>query len=77
MDNIAIVEKPIHLLQPGEMTQYSNHWYIGCPGEGCLGIGNLSNHGVSVLDGVVTITPSVLCSCGAHYFVENNAIRWC
>jgi hypothetical protein len=77
MDKVTLVEKPIHLLQPGEITQMNGNWYVGCPGKNCQGVGNLTKHAVSEREGTITVTPSILCSCGAHYFIEQNTIRWC
>lgn len=77
LTQVTIVDKEIHKLQPGEMTQdTSGNWLIGCPGPGCGGVGNLSNHMVTESNGIITVSPSLLCGCGAHYFIENNKIRW-
>lgn len=77
---ITITEKGVHELQPGEMTRHAlyGHWYIACPALGC-GVSNLSGHTVMYThDGsAITVSPSILCGCGAHYFVEHNKIRWC
>ena len=77
LTEITVVDKGVHELQQGEMTLYSiNHcWYIGCPG--CKGFGNLGNHTVTESNGIITVSPSILCGCGAHYFIEDNKIRWC
>jgi len=77
MTQIAIVEKEPHELLPGEMTLYTpdHHWYIGCPE--CHGLGALADHTVTDSNGIVTVTPSILCGCGAHYFIERSQIRWC
>lgn len=32
---------------------------------------------VTESNGVITVSPSILCGCGAHYFIEQNKIRWC
>jgi hypothetical protein len=75
---ITVVDKQeIHKLLPGEMTLYAlNHcWYIGCPSENC-GAGNLGGHTVIQDENGITVSPSILCGCGAHYFVEHNQIRW-
>lgn len=79
LTHITLVEKGVHELQPGEMTLYPvNHcWYIGCPGPNCGGKGNLGNHTVAQNGSDITVSPSILCGCGAHYFVERNQIRWC
>lgn len=79
LTHITLVEKEIHKLQPGEMMRDSQqkHWFIGCPGLGCEGVGNLSAHTVTESNGFITVNPSILCSCGAHYFVACNQIRWC
>lgn len=63
-------------LAPGEMTCDAARrvWFIGCPQ--CHGAGSLQNHTVNAANGVITVSPSILCGCGAHYFVESNAIRW-
>lgn len=80
LTEITLVEKPVHKLLPGEVTHDTDtqNWYIGCPSEGC-GIGNLGAHEVSYdeAEKLLTVSPSILChGCGAHYFVEHNAIRW-
>jgi len=79
---VTIVKKELHKLLSGEMTHHTknyytqNHsWYLGCPG--CDGVANLGNHTVTESDTGITVSPSILCGCGAHYFVENNQIRWC
>ena len=77
LTQVTIVDKAIHELQPAEMT-YSverQAWFIGCPSEDC-GVGNLAAHEVTEQDDVITVSPSILCGCGAHYFVEQNKIRW-
>lgn len=68
----------IHTLKPGEMTFYQLNqcWYIGCPSDNC-GVGNLGNHTITQDETGITVSPSILCGCGAHYFVEHNQIRWC
>lgn len=81
LTKITIVDKAVHLLLPGEATFYElNHtWYVGCPGEACHGIANLANHLVmhDKTTTYMSVTPSILCGCGAHYFIEQNKIRWC
>lgn len=80
IERVTVVEKLVHKLAPGEATfeEATKTWYVGCPGERC-GIANLGNHTVSY-DAVareITVVPSILCySCGSHYFIERNAIRW-
>ncbi len=80
LTHITIIDKDnlAHLL-PGEIThdEKRNVWFIGCPG--CTGVGNLARHDVTYDEkaGILTVSPSILCSCGAHYFVERNQIRWC
>lgn len=75
---VTITAKGVHELQPGEMTRHAlyHHWYIGCPASGC-GVSNLSGHTVTQNGMDITVSPSILCGCGAHYFVEHNKIRWC
>lgn len=73
---ITLVEKDIIELLPGEMTSDASkkYWYVGCPK--CKEPGALSGHTVTEVDGLVTVSPSLLCSCSAHYFIEHNQIRW-
>jgi len=76
---ITIVDKEIHHLLPGEVTLSDDrkYWFVCCPL--CKGPGSLSGH-QSTYDegaGLLTISPSLLCGCGAHYFIVNNEIRWC
>ena len=58
-------------------------WLVGCPNPKCSrdpilhGIANLACHEVTESNGVLTVSPSILCGCGAHYFIEQNKIRWC
>lgn len=77
---ITLVEKEVHKLLPGEATYAAKHqtWFIGCPGEN-EGIGSLAGHDVTYDEQAksLTVSPSILCGCGAHYFVERNQIRWC
>lgn len=76
---ITIVEKEPHKLSRGEITLYQmvldRHWFLGCPG--CEGVANLGGHDVTGSNGTITVAPSILCGCGAHYFIEQNKIRWC
>jgi hypothetical protein len=77
LTQITFVEKEPHKLLPGEVTYASKHqtWFIGCPG--CEGLGSLAGHEVTYkATGELTASPSILCDCGAHYFVERNQIRW-
>lgn len=76
--HITIVEKGVHELQPGEMTLYpvNHYWYLGCPATNC-GVAVLSGHTITQNGSDITVSPSILCGCGAHYFVEHNQIRWC
>jgi hypothetical protein len=77
------MDKEIHKLLPGEVSfdKRSQAWFIGCPSNSGIDgdIGNLAAHDVTYDDAakVITVSPSILCSCGAHYFVEHNQIRWC
>jgi hypothetical protein len=75
-----LVEKSVYQLLPGEVTydKVAHAWYIGCPSGNC-GIGNLGGHDIThdEVAGDFTVSPSILCGCGAHYFVEHNQIRWC
>ena len=77
LTHVTIVEKQVHKLLPGEVALYTpdQHWYIGCPK--CHGLGALAGHTVTKDDTGITVSPSILCGCGAHYFVENSKIRWC
>lgn len=79
LSQIMIVEKSVHKLSPGEATfeQASQTWYIGCPG-GHRGAGSLAGHDVTYdeVAQLLTVSPSILCGCGAHYFIERNQIRW-
>jgi hypothetical protein len=80
LTQVTLVEKEIHNLLPGEATYNEGRqaWFIGCPSPDC-GIGNLADHSVTYDEAtrLLTVSPSILCGCGAHYFVENNQIRWC
>lgn len=80
LTHITIVEKEAHKILPGEATYSEMHhaWLVGCPsGNGC--INNLAKHDATYNEASkqLTISPSILCGCGAHYFVECNQIRWC
>jgi hypothetical protein len=76
---ITIVKKSVHQLLPGEATfeQATGAWYVGCP-AGHRGAGNLGGHDVRFDEatGMLTVSPSILCGCGAHYFIEENRVRW-
>lgn len=76
LQRVTIVEKDLLDLAPGEVTcdATRRYWFIGCPG--CHAPGALSGHQVVEQGGVITVSPSILCSCGAHYFIEANRIRW-
>lgn len=84
LTHITLVEKPSHKLLPGEATRNNvtynsdrKDWLVGCPsGNGC--IANLMGHSSTYdqANGLLTISPSILCGCGAHYFIEHNQIRW-
>ncbi len=79
LTQIALVEKEVHKLLPGEVTYASRHqtWFIGCPSDDC-GVGSLAGHEVTYDEQakLLTVSPSILCGCGAHYFVVGNRIRW-
>jgi uncharacterized protein DUF6527 len=75
---VTIVDKDILELLPGEVTDDGKRrsWFVGCPR--CKEPGALAKH-QSTYDegaGLLTISPSILCRCGAHYFIERNQIRW-
>jgi hypothetical protein len=82
LTQVAVVEKEIHLLAPGEMSRHENgHWYLGCPN--CGHPANLSTHYVRKhQDGTMSVTPSILhygpnlepC---AHFWVNRSQIQWC
>ncbi len=83
---ITIVDKDILDLAPGEMTcdARRKYWFIGCPlckEPGGLPSGSTGHvvihHRVTEENDTITVSPSILCKCGAHYFIENNQIRWC
>lgn len=78
LDHVTIAEdKDLISLAPGEMTSAPSRysWFICCPQ--CKGCGNLGGHTIQKHeDGTLTVSPSILCGCGAHYFVERNRIRW-
>ncbi len=79
LTQITIVDKELHELRPGEVTHDKDHqtWFIGCPANNC-GVGSLAGHTVTYDEEakLLTVSPSILCGCGAHYFVECNQIRW-
>lgn len=76
LTQVTIVNKAIWKLQHGEMAYDDNQqqWFLGCPS--CEGVANLGGHTVTRSNDLVTVSPSILCSCGAHYFVDRNLIRW-
>lgn len=76
LTEITLVDKDILELLPSEMTcdVKRQYWFIGCPL--CKEPGSLSDHRITENEQGITISPSLLCSCGAHYFVERNRIRW-
>lgn len=80
LTQFTIVEKEVHKLLPGEATYAVAHqtWFMGCPSDDC-GVGSLAGHDVTYDEQakVLTASPSILCGCGAHYFIEQNHIRWC
>ena len=79
---VTIVDKEVHKLLPGEATYSQMHhgWLVGCPSNsGNAGdINNLAGHHVAYdeVAKALTVWPSILCGCGAHYFIEHNQIRW-
>jgi len=79
LTEITVVGKEPHELFQGEITLYQmildRHWFLACPR--CEGVANLGGHEVTENNGVITVSPSILCGCGAHYFVEQSKIRWC
>lgn len=83
LTHITLVEKPAHTLLSGEATYSEMHhgWLVGCPSnDGSEGhINNLASHDVTYDEQakLLTVSPSILCGCGAHYFIECNQIRWC
>jgi hypothetical protein len=84
LTQVTLVEKEPHKLLQGEMMYSELHhaWLVGCPNPKCShdsilhGIANLRGHTV-IKSTDITVSPSVLCGCGAHYFIEHNQIRWC
>ncbi len=78
LTQVTLAEKDILELLPGEMTGDASrkYWFIGCPL--CKEPGALAGHGIVVMpeNGSITVSPSILCKCGAHYFIEHNQIRW-
>lgn len=82
LTHITIVDKPVHKLLASEATYSVQHkgWLVGCPSnDGRAGhINNLSGHDVRFDEttGTLTASPSILCGCGAHYFIEENRVRW-
>jgi hypothetical protein len=81
LTQVTVVTKSVHTLRAGEMTHetradQSQCWYIGCP-QCSPGVGNLGFHTVTEDEQGITVSPSILCGCGAHYFIERNQIRWC
>lgn len=80
LTQITVVSKGVHQLLPGEASYIKEHhtWYLGCPAPHC-GVANLANHDVTYDEQshLLTVSPSILCGCGAHYFIEHNQIRWC
>lgn len=85
LTEITVVDKEPHKLLSGEMARFAKnqYWYIGCPNPECSkdpvlhGVSNIGGHTVTKSNGVITVWPSILCGCGAHYFIEHNQIRWC
>ncbi len=87
MTHVTVIRDDRDLIkyQPGEIgkpfqnqpVKESSYWFIGCPNLQCGGYGNLGNHEVIETQGMITISPSILCGCGAHYFIVNNEIQWC
>lgn len=85
LTHITVVNKEPHELLPGEIAYHaeSRFWYLGCPNPQCSpdpilpGVATLVDHTVTESNGIITVSPSILCGCGAHYFVEQNNIRWC
>lgn len=78
LTQFTIVEKEPHMLLASEATYSTLHkaWVMGCPV--CSGLGTLAGHDVTYDEGrgLLTASPSILCGCGAHYFIEHNQIRW-
>ncbi len=79
LTQITLVEKEVHKLLSGEATYSEMHhaWLLGCPSSDC-GVGNLAGHDVTYDEVAkqLTVSPSILCGCGAHYFVKQNQIQW-
>ncbi len=77
-------DRSLMAYKPGEVGRpfpTETTWYIACPA--CGGKASLINHEVTEnADGTITLSPSLRCfgsiatPCAAHYFVENNQIRW-
>lgn len=58
------------LLQPGEIGQLDGEWWLCCP----CGMSGSMEHQVEVENGVVTVTPSVVCPAGCHYFIKGGIV---
>lgn len=77
LTQITVVDKDLVDLLPGEMTCDASrkYWYIGCPQ--CKEPGSLSDHHITENEQGVTVSPSLVCSCSAHFFVRQSKIEWC
>jgi hypothetical protein len=63
-------------IQSGQLQFWRNRAYLGCPKCGTV---MALDHDVEVsgeANEKVTIKPSVICTCNAHFLVTDGKIRW-
>jgi len=74
--NIMVKPGPFKIdeIKPGEIQKWGNRWYLACPRCGMvLGL----DHAVVVVDGMVTINPSVGHeTCRLHMYVRNGKTQY-
>lgn len=63
------------LSSPFDSAKPNSRFWLRC--FKCGMVANLGDHEVQVVDGIITINPSILCpreSCQNHYFIKNGEI---
>lgn len=77
MKAVYVDAKEAHQLAAGEWCSWGAIIYARCPGPGKL-VANLGSHQVTIPSrGILTVSPSILCTDGAgghrfHGFIENG-----
>jgi len=71
----VIGESILYELSSSFTDKPNSKYWLRC--HKCGLAANLGDHDVSVIDGIVTISPSIMCpntKCDAHYWIKNGEV---